>query len=216
MLERNNARAIRRGRTGRWVVFALSLSLCGLARAQAVTPVAAAAMPVAAMQTVTVQHEDGVEIITSRTFKPDAPVPATPAAAATAAPPVSASASAGLAGNASGIQASLSRPHAPMNAALSTGDPGMLADDVRGDHRLRANLLNADGTANDQADNSAHQLVNAQRMQAQADLKDALAGFDAAKRSGASRTQLNQLQARIRTDLDEIHILTHAQQSGAQ
>lgn len=92
----------------------------------------------------------------------------------------------------------------------------MLSDDVRGDYRLRANLLNADGTANEQADNSAHRLVNAQRSQAEADLKDALAAFDAAKRNGADRFRLNALQTRIRTDLDEIHILTHAQQSGAQ
>ncbi|WP_028228439.1 hypothetical protein [Paraburkholderia ferrariae] len=210
MRERNNARVIRHGRTGGWV--ALALSLCASAHAQVIAPVAAAAIPVAAMQTVTVQHEDGVEIITSRTLKPGTPVPATAPAPDAAAGP----ASAGSPGNASSIQSRLSHQHAPMNATLSAGDPGMLADDVRGDHRLRANLLNADGTANEQADNSAHQLVNAQRAQAQADLKDALAGFDAARRSGASRIQLDQLQARIRTDLDEIHILTHAQQSGAQ
>jgi hypothetical protein len=210
MREWNHARAVLHGCTGGWA--ALALSLCGFAHAQGVTPVAVAAMPVAAMQTVTVQHEEGVEIITSRTLKPDTPVPATAPAPDAAAGPASASSP----GNASSIQSRLSHPHAPMNATLSAGDPGMLADDVRGDHRLRANLLNADGTANEQADNSAHQLVNAQRAQAQSDLKDALAGFDAAKRSGASRIQLDQLQARIRTDLDEIHILTHAQQSGAQ
>jgi hypothetical protein len=93
---------------------------------------------------------------------------------------------------------------------------GIAAGDVRGDYRLRANLLNADGTANEQADNSAHQLVNARRAQSQADLKDALAAFDAGKRNGASRARLNELQAQIRTDLDEIHILTRSQQSGAQ
>jgi hypothetical protein len=159
---------------------------------------------VAWAQAVTVQHEDGVEIITSRT---PAPMKATTYTQET--PPA-------LPVNASGIESRLAHPHSPINATLSAGDPGMLADDVRGDHRLRANLLNADGTANEQADNSAHQLVNAQRGEAQADLKDALAAFDAAKRNGASRARLDQLQVRIRTDLDEIHILTHAQQSGAQ
>lgn len=105
--------------------------------------------------------------------------------------------------------------HAPTNATLPVGDPGALADDVRGDHRMRANLLNTDGTANLQADNSAHQLVNARRAQIQADLKDALKAFDDRKRNGAGRRELNQLEARIRSDLDQIDILTRSQQSGA-
>jgi len=114
------------------------------------------------------------------------------------------------------IEARVARGHAPLNVTLRAGDAGMLAGDVRGDYRLRANLLNADGTANEQADNRAHRLVNAQRARAQADLKDALAAFDAARRHGASRARLNRLEARIRTNLDEIHLLTQAQQSGVQ
>ncbi|WP_085487647.1 hypothetical protein [Paraburkholderia susongensis] len=170
-----------------------------------------------AQSAVSVVHEGGVEIITSRTI---APMPTAAGASAASDAAAQRDMPSALSGASSGAAAlaSFSRPrqHAPMNATLSARDPGMLADDVRGDHRLRANLLNPDGTANEQADNSAHQLVNARRAESQADLKDALAAFDAAKRNGASRTRLNELQAQIRTDLDEIHILTRSQQSGAQ
>ncbi|RAR59354.1 hypothetical protein C7401_111204 [Paraburkholderia unamae] len=167
----------------------------------------------APLTALTVRHEDGVEIISSRSLAPAKPA-STPVAASGGV--VNATVSADTPDVARSAQSRLARRHAPMNATLSSGDPGALADDVRGDHRLRANLLNADGTANEQADNGAHRLVNGQREQAQADLKDALADFDAAKRNGASRAKLNALQARIRTNLDEIHILTHAQQSGVQ
>lgn len=163
---------------------------------------------------VSVMHEGGVEIITSRTI-PQLPTVATMPSAGDA----SAAQRGALPVPSDGAAVSQfirPRQHAPMNATLSARDSGVVADDVRGDHRLRANLLNADGTANEQADNSAHQLVNVRRAEAQADLKDALSAFDAAKRSGASRTKLNELQAQIRTDLDEIHILTRSQQTGAQ
>ncbi|WP_395064378.1 hypothetical protein [Paraburkholderia silvatlantica] len=167
----------------------------------------------APLTAVTVQHEDGVEIISSRSLAPAKPASAPLAASGGAVNPAM---RVDTPDDARSAQSRLARRHAPMNATLSSGDPGALADDVRGDHRLRANLLNADGTANEQADNGAHRLVNGQREQAQADLKDALADFDAAKRNGASRATLNTLQARIRANLDEIHILTHAQQSGVQ
>lgn len=180
------------------------LTVGGHARAQS------AAAPLTA---VTVQHEDGVEIISSSSLAPAKPA-STPVAASGGA--VNPAMRVDTPDDVPSAQSRLARRHAPMNATLSSGDPGALADDVRGDHRLRANLLNADGTANEQADNGAHRLVNGQREQAQADLKDALADFDAAKRHGASRAKLNALQARIHANLDEIHILTHAQQSGVQ
>lgn len=160
---------------------------------------------------VTVEHESGVEIISSRTF-----VQGKTPSAPTAGGEKDKTAAATVAGDAPDTVSRLRHVRTPINATLSAGDPGPLADDVRGDYRLRANLLDSDGTANEQADNRAHQLVDARRVRAQADLKDALAAFDAGKRDGASRTGLDQIQARIRTDLDEIHFLTHAQQSGAQ
>ncbi|MFT4065068.1 hypothetical protein [Paraburkholderia sp.] len=194
---------------------ALVVACNGAARAQSAPQRAVPRVePMRSPQSVvSVVHEDGVEIITSRTI---APMPAAVGASGASAAPAQRDMPSAPPGGAALASFSRPRQHAPMNATLSASDPGMVADDVRGDHRLRANLLNPDGTANEQADNSAHQLVNARRAESQADLKDALAAFDAAKRNGASRTRLNELQAQIRTDLDEIHILTRSQQSGAQ
>lgn len=170
------------------------------------------AKPPRAPAAVSVVREGGVEIITSRT------VPAAAMAAASAATASTASASDALAASAASDSDArgVARRHAPTNASLPVTHPNSLADDVRGDVRLRANLLNADGTANAQADNSAHQMVNARRANVEADLKDALKAFDDGKRSGAGRETLNRLQTRIRIDLDEIDILTRSQQSGVR
>jgi hypothetical protein len=201
---------------GELAAFAVLFVACssGSARAQGV-PQAVVPQVQPPRPAVSVVHEGGVEIITSRTT---APIPPATASGVSGASNASAQRDMPSALADAAALASFGRPrqHAPMNATLPAGDPGMVAGDIRGDHRLRANLLNPDGTANEQADNSAHQLVNARRAQSQADLKDALAAFDAGMRNGASRTRLNELQARIRTDLDEIHILTNSQQSGAQ
>lgn len=187
-------------------------------------------IPPSGLTSVTVLHEEGVEIITARTVKPT-PVanPATATVAAVAPPTTSDVAAAAEAGEASRTQLDPSgmkvvaptqglaaKAASTMNASLPTPYAGPLDDDLRGDHRLRANLLNADGTPNEEADNSAHRMINARRAHIQADLKDALKSFDDGKRNGANRNQLNQLQARIRTDLDEIDMLTRSQQSGAQ
>lgn len=184
-----------------------------LARAQAAagpalaSPAPQTPLPVRNVNIVTVVRQGGVEIISSHA------VSAAPGVAPKAASDVSA-----LPDNmrrSTDTAEGRLRAHAPTNATLQTGDPGAVAGDVRGDYRMRANLLNADGTANLQADNGAHQLVNARRAQVQADLKDTLKAFDNGKRNGANRLELNQLQARIRSDLDQIDILTRSQQSGA-
>jgi hypothetical protein len=192
-----------------------TLTASGLAHAQTAAgrlpdgPASQARLPVrnANVNVVSVVRSGGVDIISSHS------VPAVPARVAPAATGDFDASPDDKPGSTQPAQRL--RPHAPMNATLPTGDPGALADDVRGDHRLRANLLNADGTPNLQADNSAHQLVNDRRAQIQSDLKDTLKAFDNGKRNGASRHELNQLQARIRSDLDQIDILTRSQQSGA-
>ncbi|SEA03628.1 hypothetical protein [Paraburkholderia sartisoli] len=216
MAGRGTTRASRARRVSALARLAMLVVACnGAARAQGVPQGAGPQVQPArsSQSAVSVVHEGGVEIITSRTI---AQTPAAAGASGASDPSAQRGTLSALPEGTALSPFGRSRQHAPMNATLPARDPGMVADDVRGDHRLRANLLNSDGTANEQADNSAHQLVNARRAESQADLKDALVAFDAARRNGASRTKLNELQAQIRTDLDEIHILTRSQQSGAQ
>jgi hypothetical protein len=186
-----------------WVIgHASGVAFAGQQPAQPqVASQAAHAVQAASAPRISVVHEEGVEIITSHAT----PVAARPTASA--APEVSTD-------PAGTGEAPVVHGASTINATLS-GPRGAFPDDIRGDHRLRANLLNADGTPNEEADNSAHRMVNARRAQVQADLKMALKAFDDAKRDGTNRNQLNQWQARIRTDLDEIDMLTRSQQSGS-
>ena len=137
---------------------------------------------------VTEYRQDGVEIITSKS-------PVKPAASAS----VSASAAAPA-------------PAPAASAARRAGPADPFAQAIRGDYRLRANQLTADGTPNDEADNAAHKLVRAQQSKVQAELKDNLKAFDTARRRGASRAELGQLQARIQANLDVIDALARSQE----
>ncbi|WP_396333335.1 hypothetical protein [Burkholderia anthina] len=182
---------------------------------------------------VTVSREAGVEIITSKTVP--APLPALPRAgggaaagnagnpggavrrgdaAATGATTTDATAGHASAENAtaaSPTEPAVAAPHVSRDVASSGVDP--LADSIRGDHRLRADRLTGNATPNEEADNPARRMVQARERTVQADLKDALKSFDDAKRNGAGRYRLDQLQQRIRGDLDMLEMLARSQQN---
>lgn len=186
--------------------------------------------PADAASVVSTRKEGGVEIISSRSVPTLAPTPVMPASSAAASAssdlatpaPVQMGPSTTL-GSSPGTVVTV-EPDAAMpegreavkglGAAKPSGPKTRIDEtSIRGDHRLRANLLTRNGTPNEEADNEAHRLVREHRAKVEADLKATLMAYDEGKRNGASREKLNKLQERIRADLDLVSTLSRAEQN---
>lgn len=186
-----------------------------------------------AASVVSTRTEGGVEIISSRSVPTIAPMPVAPgvpasSAAASASPNVGQPAPAQMAPSATPAGSPGTVVTVEPDAAIPEGREAMKGlkatkpsgpktriDEtaIRGDHRLRANLLTRNGTPNEEADNEAHRLVREHRAKVEADLKATLMAYDEGKRNGASREKLNKLQERIRADLDLVSTLSRAEQN---
>ncbi|AHN77317.1 hypothetical protein DA70_03965 [Pandoraea pnomenusa] len=182
-----------------------------------------------AASVVSTRKEGGVEIISSRSVPTIAPMPVAPGVpAASASPNVGQPAPAQMAPSATPAGSPDTVVTVEPDAAIPEGREAMKGlkatkpsgpktriDEtaIRGDHRLRANLLTRNGTPNEEADNEAHRLVREHRAKVEADLKATLMAYDEGKRNGASREKLNKLQERIRADLDLVSTLSRAEQN---